>query len=368
MHLIRDSVEPEDSFEDQDVFPPSPPAPSPEATPITFDLPSTTSAATQPLSTTIPTQKSKSPITMKIGTLTKPRRMLDDNVNKDGDLWEFPIETPERTTRRSTTTEIRRTTKNSKVMEERAVISKTTRRNSVCTVTERAGTRERTRAPSIEVDESPGIPRKRKMTKQIEESDTERIDSPEPESQQEDEDFFITNGHKLTGIHVGDITSVDSTAAKQPNESNSTREQLDFDGMAAVKSNPRKKLIAVEIPSKSRRISRTKTALKEIDVENIPTPDPSPVKTITRHVTPEPLPQFTHNEDQLENVVLANVPQTTPPRQIVQEKMAVAISSPRPMNVASILAKSPNRPMYRVGLSRRVNVEPLHGYLRRNVS
>jgi hypothetical protein len=368
MLLIRDSVEPEDSFEDQDVFPPYPSALSPQATPITFDLPSATSAATQPLSTNIPTQKSKTPITTTIGTSTKPRRTLDANTNKDGDLWEFPIDTPERTTRRSTTTETRRTTKNSQVMEKRAVISKTTRRNSVCAVTERVGTRERTRAPSVEVDESPQIARKRKLTKRIEESDTERIDSPEPESQPEDEDFFITNGHKWTGIHVEDIAAVDSGAAKQLNENNSTRDQLHFDGMVAVKSNPRKKMIAVEIPSKSRRTSRTKTALKEIDVENIPAPDPSPVKIIIRHVTPEPPPQFTQNEMQLENVVLANVPQTTPPRQIFQQKTAVAISSPRPMNVASILAKSPNRPMYRVGLSRRVNVEPLHGYLRRNVS
>ena len=105
MLSIRDSVEPEDSFEDQDVFPPSPPAPPPQATPITFDLPSTTSVATQLSSTSIPTQKSKSPITAAIVTSTKRRRTVDDNVNKDGDLWEFPIETPERTTRRSTTIE-----------------------------------------------------------------------------------------------------------------------------------------------------------------------------------------------------------------------------------------------------------------------
>ena len=126
-------------------------------------------------------------------------------------------------------------------MEETAVTSKTTRRNSMTAVTEMVGTRERTGASSVEIDESPRIPRKRKLTKQIEESDTERIDSPEPESQQEDEDFFITNGHKSTGIHVEDIIAVDSNSVKQLNGNNSARDQVDVDDIVAVESSLRKK-------------------------------------------------------------------------------------------------------------------------------
>src|SRR5208282_2064545 len=128
--------------------------------------PSTTSAATQLSSTSIPTQKSKSPITVTTVTSTKRRRTVDDNVNKDGDLWEFPIETPERATRRSTTIETRRTRKNPKVMEETAATSRTTRRTSTAAVTESVGARERTGNSSNEIDEFPRMAKKRKLTEQ----------------------------------------------------------------------------------------------------------------------------------------------------------------------------------------------------------
>src|SRR5271154_6768918 len=60
MFAIRDSQEPEDPLEDADIFPVSPVAPTIDPTPISFDLPPTTSVATQPpSSTSIPTQKSK---------------------------------------------------------------------------------------------------------------------------------------------------------------------------------------------------------------------------------------------------------------------------------------------------------------------
>src|SRR5437762_2970028 len=202
MLSIRDSVEPEDSFEDQDVFPPSPPAPAPQATPITFDLPSTTSAATQPLSSTsMPTQKSKSPITTTTTTSTKRRRTVDEatpiDVNNEGDLWEFPIETPAPASRQTTTVVETRRRKNSKGAEDIPETLKTTRRSSITAVTETVATRERTLASPIGIDESHRIPRKRKLTKQIEESDTERIDTPEPEPQQDDEDITTTNIHGL---------------------------------------------------------------------------------------------------------------------------------------------------------------------------
>ena len=141
------------------------------------------------------------------------------------------------------------------------------------------------------------------------------------------------------------------------------------DDIITANSSPRKQFIAVEILSKSKPNPRVRNSppLKEIAVEeNIPTRDSSPDKSLPRQVTPEPVLKRTAHEDE-ENVVLANVPPITPSRQAVREKVAVSMSPARPMNVASILAKSPNRPIYRVGLSRRVNVEPLHGYLKKNV-
>ena len=131
-------------------------------------------------------------------------------------------------------------------------------------------------------------------------------------------------------------------------------------------------MVAVEIPSKSRRTSsRRKKPLKQISVVgNFSTPNTSPVKFSSK--TPEPL-QLQDDDDETENVVPAKFPPIASPqlpRQPVWQKVGAvpAKSPPRQLNVASILAKSPNRPMCRVGLSRRVNVEPLHGYLKKKVS
>lgn len=267
----------------------------------------------------------------------------------EGDVWDFPIDSPAQTSRRSTTMNERNTKSKkgrSKGMEEVSVTSKSARRNSTTSVNKRSATREAVRGSSVETDESPRIPRKRKLTRQIEDSDTERIESPGPEFQELDEDLFVFTKENYR-VHLDEIVTIDS--------------------------NPRKHMVTVEIPSKLKLPSRTKTALEEIMVDNIltpdkeeiPTPDTSPVKSIPSQNTPEPRRPSQTTATELENVVLENAP-PTPPR-CTEEKIAVPMSPARPMNIASILAKSPNRPMYRVGLSRRVNIEPLHGYLKKNV-
>jgi hypothetical protein len=346
MFSIRDSVEPEDAFEDQDVFPCSAPAPPTHPNPITFDLPSTTSAATQPSSTSIHTQNPETPIATT--KATKRRKFVDDRivvkVNKDEDLWEFPIESPPSTSRRSTTMNERDTNDtrgNTRGIELDTVPSKSKKPNSTIAITERSGTRERRRGSSVEIEESPRIRTKRKSARQIEDSDTERIESPGPESQQLVEDIAI-----ITKENV----------------------QAQVDDKVKIVPNSRKQIIAVEIPSKPKPTSKNKKPLTEIVLENLNTPDLSPVKSVPRQNTPEPTrpSQNPIVDYELKNVVLTNAP-SAPPRRVFQEKAAVPVSPARPMNVASILAKSPNRPTYRVGLSRKVNVEPLHRYLKKNI-
>src|SRR5208282_4508839 len=129
-------------------------------TPITFDLPSTTSAATQPSSTTIHIQDPETSIVTT--KLTKRRKTVDDrtdvNANEDEDLWEFPIETPTIVNERGT----KNTRANSKGIEDDTMPSKDKRWNTVTAIIERSGTRERRRGSSVEIEESPHISRKRK--------------------------------------------------------------------------------------------------------------------------------------------------------------------------------------------------------------
>ena len=183
MHLVRDSVEPEDFFEDQDLLPCSSQAPPAQATPITFDLPSTTSIPTQPSSTIVNTQLSKTPVAS--AKSSKRQKTVDDTTNvkvtRDADLWEFPIQSPARPpTKQSTIMNNPSTKGNSKVLEE--IPYQSTRRHSMTAVTEKLETTERLRSSSVGIEESSQIPkRKRKLTGQIDDSDTERIESPGPE-------------------------------------------------------------------------------------------------------------------------------------------------------------------------------------------
>ena len=180
------------------------------------------------------------------------------------------------------------------------------------------------------------------MSRRIEESDTEEIMSPEPNT--------LDGEERVQGIIK--LTT------------HSTDPPVIIDQIILIDSSPRKRAIAVEIPTKPSRRSSTKAKkpLKEIVLENIPTPDQSPPKPATVQQTPA---VATETHEELENVVLANAPSTPPRKGRGEVKQVVELSPPRQMNVASILAKSPNRPAYRVGLSKRVNVEPLHGYLKR---
>jgi hypothetical protein len=151
--------------------------------------------------------------------------------------------------------------------------------------------------------------------------------------------------------------------------------EIEFEDLLLPVKSSRKSTIAVEIPSKPRRKSRHKTPLEEIVIENLITPETSPqkpnFKANKRQRSPLPSQDDSPAENEVEIVQDMIVPPTTPVKHSVHEsveKVGAMMSPPRQLNVASILAKSPNRPMYRVGLSRRVNVEPLHGYLKRNAS
>jgi hypothetical protein len=370
MFSIRDSVEPEDGFEGNDIFLASSNPPATHATPISFDLPSTTSAATQPSSTNIPTQKHKTP---KATDSNPPKRRRTVGVESragmdiDDDIWEFTVESPEGPprTRRSKTVEAqgrKSTRKPSSGEEDTPQIKRHSRRNSTNGIADGSAKRNISRRHSRQIEESSPISlktttKKRKPTIQDEDSDTERIESPSPQPEP---------------LHFEEPFSPDirefSIALKEP-ESESENA---FDDILAISSS-RKSTIAVEVPSKPRRRSRHKTPLEEVAIQNLITPETSPQKPNFKDNAPQSSPNevMESAEDEVDNVAVVNLPPTTPVKRTMQEsveKAAIAMSPPRQLNVASILAKSPNRPMYRVGLSRRVNVEPLHGYLKRNAS
>src|SRR5436190_4872019 len=173
MFSIRDSAEPEDSLENENSLPSSPPGPPAllpiQLTPITFDLPSITSVSMYPSSIITRSQKSNSPAKKS----TKRRKTMDYTVNvkvnTDSDVWEFPIDSPARTSKRSTTMNERTTRGNLKRMEEASPVYKTKRRNSTTPASECSGTRDHGRGSSVGIEESPRmLPVKRKSTRQIE--------------------------------------------------------------------------------------------------------------------------------------------------------------------------------------------------------
>ena len=220
-------------------------------------------------------------------------------------------------------------------VDESPVTRKSKRRNSMSVFSNLAITGKNA-WPNLVVDNAMmNGSGKRKSSRRIEESDTEEIECPAPDTQE-----------------------IDEGVQETINLANSTDVQVYVDDVVAIDLSPRKRAIAVEIPAKPPSRANSKP-LKEIVVENIPTPYPCPRKSSTEQ---QESPERTETREGLKNAQLANAPSTLnqeTPRNVVE------MSPPRQLNVASILAKSPNRPAYRVGLSKRVNVEPLHGYLKR---
>ena len=198
--------------------------------------------------------------------------------------------------------------------------------------------------------ESPIRPRKRNSRRYIDESDTEEeIDAVEPENP------FVDRKPSI-GAHK-ELTRAPPRVDDH--------------------SNPRKTTIAVEIKSNPQRKSKVRSPLDEVLVENVHTSEPSCANFVSKtgqsQRTPEPphIKSMINDEREPENVILVNSPPSPavqlPVRETVERRGATA-SPPRHMNVAAILAKSPSRPAYRVGLSKRVNIESLHRYLKRSES
>jgi hypothetical protein len=325
MHSIRDSIEPEDSF-GNDIIQVCPDPPPIDASPITFDLPSTTSA---PHSTTVQTQ------------LTSGQRnhhSHDCIPVATGDIWDLP-------TNSSVFSK-----QTGEIDESPLVVRTRGRRNSMSAMDMQSTPPRTDRASSVDLEESPAIRRKRRRLAHL-------IDDSDDDGKVEQK--------KAKGSREDPI-------------------EVQVDELLGVGTSLRKRFVAVEIPSKMQpkakaKRGRAKKPLDEIvvaqniasvDVERTMAPIPSPTKSAPsrRQTPPPPTTDITNadNED-LENVVFTKVPakpaELRPPEPI--DKTAPTMSPVRPKNVASILAKSPNRPFYRVGLSRRVNVEPLHGYLKR---
>ena len=213
----------------------------------------------------------------------------------------------------------------------------------------------------MDLEESPAIRRKRqKLAQRIEDSDDD-----DPVAQKTAEKRI---GTRLEGSRPDSI-------------------EIYMDELVVGDTSPRKRLVAVEIPSKKQgtvKRGRPKKPLEEVtaventlncDVQRRLTPVPTPPTSFSSRPEIPPSPEIgTANveKEDIENVVLAKVPTkdadlSQTPREPIHKRGPV-MSTERPMNVATILAKSPIRPLYRVGLSRRVNIEPLHGYLKRKSS
>lgn len=355
MFSIRDSVEPEDPLEDTDASPSSTHVLVIDASPITFDLPSTTSAPTQPSSTSLTMQKSHIPNAVRV---ERPKHRTVKNeragtVDPKEDVWDFSVESPARSPGQSIDDPATKTRNFTTASMQTPTSVRNTRRNSMCSGTEMSRARRNRRCYSVGVlDESPTVPRKRKLMKRIEDSDTEENESGDKEFEGSHQKPVVTSELDDFSQHEGAIGNT-----------------------IAGSSNPRKRAIAVVIPIKPRQNTRSKVPLQEVPVENISTPDTTSTKVVQQI---EPMERSTEHprcsqgtdlyENNLENVVLAKVLPASHVQSVVHEpieKMATMTSPPRQMNVASILARSPNRPVYRVGLSKRVNVESLHGYLKR---
>lgn len=345
MFAVRDSVEPEDRSEGYDAFPESPAPPLPHATPITFDLPSTTSGPTETSSTSNPTQKAKTPIINDPRNLKRPRSVgVDGVIDLAEDIWNFPVETPARPAHtRNTRSRGREST-----AEETPPTKRVSRRHSITTIDDGSVRRSTRRSSCLIDDESPIISRRRRA---VQDDDECELESPV--------------SRRMTAVEQ---TTPMSLKWSHPSESREVENTVKFES-------PRRLVVAVEITSRPRRNLRSKIPLEEIVAENIPASEPSPIKSVAnikeRPPPPEIPPESKSACSDIHDVVdrVSNVAASSPP-QLMQEQplKEVVLSPPRYKNVASILAKSPHRPLYRVGLSRRVNIESLHGYLKKGAS
>lgn len=296
----------------------------------------------------------------RLASIEAKRRRTNNSLStaQDGEgIWDFEDISPARTRRSRTMIEADEVGKKAQGKRRNSETgTRDIRRNSVCGI-------EGRRRQGLNIEESPILHRARKRSSRyIQDSDTEEaIDSVDTceEAAQDD----------LTETQQTEIIVVE----EEP------RYTITLD------SSPTKRLpnVIVEIPLRPRRNSR-RTTLEEIPLENttIDTPEPSPQKKSIVIPSPQciqspqpiPLDEEPQLSQGLENIVLAAIPTTPLTIQLEDVIAAPAVgqgtlmSPVKSTGIAKILAKSPNRPMYRVGLSRRVNVEPLHGYLKRSAS
>ena len=265
---------------------------------------------------------------------------VDGPIYSTEDVWEFPADSPAASSL-SRNAKLRRR----EGMSDIAELEKTptgrysTRRHSISTIERRSTTKSTLRNSSVD-DGSPIVPRKRRI--RIDDDDTDRF----------------SNSLARPNTAIGVLSPTSSRMSHPP-----TTEDLDI--ISRIEASPKR--FVVEIPIRPSRKARAKTPLQEIVVENIPTPEPnattSPADPIKCQFTTQDV-----NRKDAEIVALDGVgsPDTLLPP-VSQPFKAIAISPLRNKNVATILGKSPHRPIYRVGLSKRVNIEPLHGYLKKNL-
>jgi hypothetical protein len=324
---IRDSVEPEDSMEDElpnDILLlKSPPVDFSLASPITFDIPSTTSGET----TSSNTCKS-----------SKRARSVGLDRSRDG-IWDVQFDSPD----------VARA-----VDEDTPTGKKKTRRHSMVTIPDLSTTRS-TRSNSRLVEESPTITRKRRVVINI-----------------DDEEELNAEGDSTLNEDIQGTLSEEIEVAKE--KSDLTRNQ-DVENLI-VETSPRKLIMAVEIPRRKRKAQST--VLEEIDVANIPAPEIKP-KVQRQRIRDPPLPQpesedskpepepepdtndnLQHDSEDVESAQTVRCAKPAP-----SEPRQTTLSPSHHKNVSMILNKSPHRPIYRVGLSRRVQIESLHSYLKK---
>src|SRR5579862_7979416 len=245
MFSVRDSVEPEDNLGGNDIFPQSPLPPLPEATPITFDLPSTISGPTLPSSTSIATQNRKTPMNNKNNGHKRPCQMgVDGPIYSTEDVWEFPADSPAASSL-SRSAKLRRR----EGMSDIAELEKTptgrcsTRRHSISTIERRSTTKSTHRNSSVD-DGSPIVPRKRRIRN--DDDDTDRF----------------SNSLARPKTAIGVLSPTSSRMSHPP-----TTEDLDI--ISRIEASPKR--FVVEIPIRPSCKARAKTPLQEIVVENIPT-------------------------------------------------------------------------------------------------
>jgi hypothetical protein len=276
------------------------------AMPIVFDLPSTTT-----IDVNSSLSKSKTPVQQETQT-EKPTNGEED------DVWDFARESPARLSPSKSVFD----SPHEQVQETK----KPKRRNPVAGI----DTAKKSKKPVIH-DSPVAIRTKRKQKRRIEESDEENVDVDEVKD-------------------MGDCVEV-------------------ADEFVRVEScSPTKRAtIAVEIPSrKSKRSKKKKEPLEEIilvqNVTTTPSPPTSPQK-IDIAKTEKPIKAINDTAGNVDISTNQNLVREVTPPVALSKKLPM---SPQGVKVATILAKG-GRPAYRVGLSRRVNVESLHSYLKKTV-